>query len=123
MAKFDQSKNILPLATISGPLNALCGMIAAGIATLSEMNSINEALGSILGSQTAFLAGVLPSLPKIMPSCVSYSSPGNIDSANSAMSVAVAFQFSQLLSVISSHSKKPITLFLDDLQCKCCTVA
>jgi len=59
--------------------------------------------------------GVVPSLMKLLPSCwrqlLGTSSGGCVD-----IVVSMRYLFGELLRIISSHSKRPISLFMDDIQ-------
>ena len=113
-SKFDQNKDVYPLATISTLFNTLCDLFVRD-ATHEELAMVDGALDSSLGSHAAYLASMLPSLGKIMPSCAGLSPPGNWNCIDSAMSVE--YLFTQLLNVISLHCNgRPLILLLDDIQ-------
>ena len=68
-------------------------------------------LETALGSQAGFLAGAVPNLSKLLPSCIPVETSNNcIDVAFNSM----RYLFGELLRVISSHSSRPITLLMDD---------
>jgi len=114
-AKFEQNEmNNQPLATIGGIFNRLCELFAAEGLSPNELELVEKELENRLGDQACLLAGVVPSLFLLMPSSVRH----HLDTASSCMNAAVSMRylFCELLRVISSNSKRPISLFIDDLQ-------
>ncbi|KAL7546242.1 hypothetical protein ACHAWF_009576 [Thalassiosira exigua] len=110
LSKFDQNRDVEPLGLIGGMFNQLCDRFARD-ARSHQLKSVQEALERALGSQAGLLFGVVPSLIKLMPSCVGLES--SVSSGNSAFSMR--FLLSELLLAISSHSR-PISIFFDDVQ-------
>ena len=112
-SKFEQNQmNAAPLATIGAVFNTLCNLYAKG-ATSNQLKMVEEELQTGLGSQAGLLAGVVPSLKKLLPSCVQVESSSNcID----AVAFSMRYLFGELLRVISTHSSRPITLLMDDIQ-------
>lgn len=109
-AKYDQSQDCFPLTTISALFNCYVEIFSRD-ASDAQLKMVNEALESALGVQAGFLLGILPSLAQLMPST---SALGNSICIDSAMSIV--FLFCELLRVISSHTSRHISFFLDDLQ-------
>jgi len=113
-AKFEQNEmNNQPLATIGGLFNTLCGLFAAEGLSPDELELVEKELVNRLGNQASLLAGVVPSLIKLMPS---YSHQLETFSTCIDAAVSMRYLFGELLRVISSNSKRPISLFIDDLQ-------
>ncbi|KAL7554477.1 hypothetical protein ACHAWF_017948 [Thalassiosira exigua] len=119
-AKFDQNKDVYPLATICPLFDNLCDLFAremqmfpTNLAALAA-SQVDAALQSALGSQGgAFLTGFVPKLPKVMPSCAALllQENGCIDAT-----MSLRFLLGELLWVISSHTSRRISILLDDLQ-------
>jgi hypothetical protein len=110
MSKFNQKQGLNPLSMVGALFNSLCDLFAQD-ATPDQLKSVEEALQSVLGKQAGLLAGVVPSLSKLMPlDSLFESSSYCVDSA-----LSMRFLFAELLNVISSHSR-PISLLLDDMQ-------
>ena len=110
-AKFEQNQmGLTPLSIIANMFDSLCEMLFNDCSH-SQLTTIEEELMSAIGDQSNLL-WVMPSLRKLMPSCVT-SETSAINTVDSA--VSTRYLFGELLRVISSHSK-PITLFLDDVQ-------
>ena len=107
-AKFDQNEGARPLSTIGTAFNSLCDLFAQD-ATQSQLKAVAAALHSALGSQTALLVSVLPSLTKLIYCPANGVSSKCIDSAAS-----MQFLFRKLLEALSQHRR--VTFFLDDLQ-------
>mmetsp|Transcript_43738 Transcript_43738/g.91966 ORF Transcript_43738/g.91966 Transcript_43738/m.91966 type:complete len:1476 (+) Transcript_43738:19-4446(+) len=110
VAKFDQNKDVKPLSTIGNAFNALCDLYVRD-ATSSELKTVEKELAGSLGNQAGLLAGVVPSLGKLMPSCNLHNTWSSC--ANSALSMR--FLLSELLRVLASHLRS-ITIVLDDIQ-------
>jgi len=113
-AKFEQNEMYSkPLATIGDMFNTLCEAFVEG-ASPHDLELVEKELENRLGNQASLLAGVVPSLIKLMPS----SSHQLLKSSSTCIDAAVSMRylFGELLRVISSHSKRPISLFIDDLQ-------
>jgi len=109
-ATFDQNQDVKPLSIIGTLLDSLCELFLQD-ATQSKLKSVENALETSLGSQASFLSSVLPSLTRLVPSCVGSAISSNcVDSA-----VSMGYLFGELLCVISLHFR-PISLFLDDIQ-------
>jgi len=112
-AKFEQNEMYSkPLATIGDMFNTLCDAFAEE-ASPNELELVEKELENRLGNQASLLAGVVPSLIKLMPS-----SKHQLETSTTCIDAAVSMRylFGELLRVISSHSKRPISLFIDDLQ-------
>lgn len=111
LAKFDQNTDVQPLSTIGAMFNELCDVFVQE-ATHSQLESVERALESALGTQAALLSAVVPSLEKLMPSC-----GGFVDSSlcvDSALSMR--FLFCEFLVVIATHCPKiTVSFFIDDL--------
>ena len=113
MAKFQQNHlTVKPLATIGSLFNSLCDSFWED-ASPNQLKSVSDALANALGSQAGLLAGVVPSLSKLIPSYIQLEETSStcIDAPSS-----MRYLFGELLCVISSHSRRPISLFMDDLQ-------
>ncbi|KAL7538621.1 hypothetical protein ACHAXR_008700 [Thalassiosira sp. AJA248-18] len=108
VAKFDQNKDVYPLATIGALFNSLIDLFVRD-ATPAQLMTVDKALQSALGVQVALIVGILPSLPKIMSSLSRFGYSSCFDS-----SMSLRFLFGELLCVISSQSRR-ISLFFDDL--------
>jgi len=111
-AKFDQTKDVQPLSTLGAAFNELCDLFVRD-ATPSQLKSVEGELKSELGSQMYLLADVVPSLIKLVPSCVPARTVMSADSA-----VNTQYLFVALLSSISSNLSRPLAFLLDDLQCE-----
>ena len=111
-AKFDQTQNSRPLATVGSLFNSLCDMFDRD-ATQNQKQKIGESLQYALGAQAANLLGISSSIMKLMPSVeISSNNASWIDSTWS-----VGYLFNELLRVIASQCSR-IVFFVDDLQCK-----
>ena len=111
-AKFQQNNmHVKPLVTIGELFNSLCDSFAEDASPL-QVESVSDELINALGSQAGLLAGVVPSLSKLMPPFQLHDISSTCVNAPSSM----RYLFSELLYIISSHSKRPISLFVDDLQ-------
>jgi hypothetical protein len=109
-AKFDQNKDFNPLSTVGTLFSSLCDLFAQD-ATPDQLKSVQGALESTLGSQAGLLAGVVPSLSKLLPLDARFEAGSNcVDSA-----LSMRFLFAELARVLSSHSR-PTSLLLDDMQ-------
>jgi len=114
-AKFEQNQlNSKPLQAVGELFNALCDEFVEG-ATPNDLLLVEYELQASLGNQAGLLMGVVPNLMKLLPSCwrqlIGISSGGCVDIA-----VSMRYLFGELLRIISSHSKRPISLFMDDIQ-------
>lgn len=110
VSKFDQNKDVVPLSTIGTSFNSLCDLFVQD-ATPTQLKSVEEALDTALTSQAGLLAGVVPSLKKLMPSCVmNETSSSCVDSAR-----VMRYLFGKLLLTLTSHSRS-ISIFVDDVQ-------
>ena len=111
MTKFDQHKDVKPLSTIGIMFNSLCEMLEQD-ATPSKLQAVEEELENALGSQAGLLAGVVPNLTRLLPSCIGLETLSCcVDSA-----VSMRYLFGELLRVISTYSRRPISLVVDDVQ-------
>ena len=106
-AKFDENQNA-PLATVGSLFDDLCNMFVRD-STDNQRKIVGESLQRSLGIQASLLIGILPSLSKLLPSCVKIEHSFCFD-----VSMSVSFLFGELLREISSHSKK-MAFFLDDI--------
>ena len=112
-SKFEQNQmNAIPLATIGSLFNTLCNSYAGG-ATENELTLVEKELETGPGNQAGLLAGVVPSLTKLLPSYVRAETTYS-NCMNAAFSMR--YLFGELLRVIASHSSRLITLFIDDIQ-------
>jgi hypothetical protein len=114
-AKFEQNQlNSKPLQAVGELFNALCDVFVEG-ATPNDLLLVEYELQASLGNQAGLLMGVVPNLMKLLPSSwrqlLGTSSGGCVDIA-----VSMRYLFGELLRIISSHSKRPISLFMDDIQ-------
>jgi len=114
-AKFEQNQlNSKPLQAVGELFNALCDVFVEG-ATPNDLLLVEYELQASLGNQAGLLMGVVPNLMKLLPSCwrqlIGISSGGCVDIA-----VSMRYLFGELLRIVSSHSKRPISLFMDDIQ-------
>jgi len=114
-AKFEQNQlNSKPLQAVGELFNALCDVFMEG-ASPNDLLLVEYELQASLGNQAGLLMGVVPSLMKLLPSCwgqlLGTPSGGCVDIA-----VSMRYLFGELLRIISSHSKRPISLFIDDIQ-------
>jgi len=112
-AKFEQNEMYSkPLATIGDMFNTLCELFVEGTSP-HDLELVEKELENRLGNQASLLAGVVPSLIKLMPS-----SSHQLESSSTCVDAAVSMRylFGELLRVMASHSKRPISLFIDDLQ-------
>jgi len=116
-AKFEQNEmNSKPLTTVGGVFNTLCEMYTKE-ATPNELELVGKELENRLGNQASLLAGVVPSLFKLLPTVEDgraspAESSGNCVNAEASM----RYLFGELLRVMCSYSKRPISIFIDDLQ-------
>ena len=111
-SKFEQNQmNARPLATIGTVFNTLCDLYAEG-ATPDQLALVKKELEIGLGSQAGLLAGVVTSLTRLLPSCARVESPSNCIN----VSYSMRHLLGELLRVISSHSRWPITLLIEDIQ-------
>ena len=78
-----------------------------------QLKSASEELSTALGSQASLLAGVVPGLLKIMPSCTQLEETSS-NCVDAPMSMR--YLFGELLRVVSSHSRRPISLLVDNVQ-------
>lgn len=103
-AKFEQNQmGLKPLFTISKTVfnDFPC----------SQLKMIEDGLTTSFGTESILISAV-PSLRKLMPSCVQLETSMGIcvDSA-----VSMRYLFGELIRILSSHSR-PISFFLDDIQ-------
>jgi len=116
-AKFEQNEmNSKPLTTVGGVFNTLCEMYTKE-ATPNELELVGKELENRLGNQASLLAGVVPGLFKLLPTVEDgraspAESSGNCVNAEASM----RYLFGELLRVMCLYSKRPISIFLDDLQ-------
>ena len=114
MAKFQQNNlHVKPLATIGTLFSSLCDTFWEE-ASPNQLKSVSDSLSNAFGSQAGLLAGVVPSLSKLIHSYsiqLEETSSTCIDAPSS-----MRYLFGELLCVISSHSRRPVSLFVDDLQ-------
>ena len=110
--KFQQNNmNEKPLSTIGALFNSLCDRFAEDASPL-QLQSVSDKLTNAFGNQAGLLAGVVPSLSKLIPPFQLHDMSSNCVDAPSSM----RYLFGELLSVISSHSKRHISLLMDDIQ-------
>ena len=112
-AKFQQNNmHLKPLSIIGTQFSELCERFANDSSPL-QLKSVSDELENALGNQAGLLAGAVPSLSKVMPSCIYMEETSStcVDAPSS-----MRYLFGELLRVISFHSKRPISLFIDDLQ-------
>jgi hypothetical protein len=110
-AKFEHNQmSLKPMSTLAHMFDSLCEMLFND-SSQSQLKMIEDELASAIGSQTNLL-GVVPNLKKLMPSLGRHETTASlcVDSA-----VSMRYLLSELLLVISSHSK-PITIVIDDVQ-------
>ena len=109
--KFDQKQDVIPLAKISVIFNDLIDLFAT-VASPPTLLSLSNDLENALGIHAALLHEVLPSLPRIMPSCsqVRY----YVDQVNIANSMR--YLFCKLFEILISYQIGRITILFDDLQ-------
>ncbi|KAK1732394.1 putative AAA ATPase [Skeletonema marinoi] len=111
--KFDQNQdvNLNPLAKIGVIFNDLIDLFVT-VASPSTLLSLSNDLENALGIHAALLYEVLPSLPRIMPSCsqVRY----HVDQVNMANSMR--FMFCKLFEILLSYQTGRITMLFDDVQ-------
>lgn len=110
-AKFEQNQmGLKPLFTISNLLNSLCETVFND-SPRSQLKMIEDGLTTSFGTESILISAV-PSLRKLMPSCVQLETSMGIcvDSA-----VSMRYLFGELIRILSSHSR-PISFFLDDIQ-------
>ena len=113
-AKFQQNNiHVKPLSIIGTLFNSLCDRFAEDASPL-QLESVSVELTNALGSQAGLLAGVVPSLSKLMPSNIQHEE-GTSSTCVDAPS-SMRYLFGELLRVVSSHSSRPISLFVDDIQ-------
>jgi predicted ATPase len=112
-AKFEQNQlNSKPLQAVGELFNALCDVFVEGV-TPNDLLLVEYELQASLGNQAGLLMGVVPNLMKLMPSYrIGFEAPSNCMNA----AASIGYLFGELLRVITSHSKRPISLFLDDIQ-------
>ena len=112
-SKFQQNNmHLKPLSIIGNLFSELCERFASDSSPL-QLKSVSDELENALGNQARLLAGVVPSLSKVMPSCIYMegTSSACVDATSS-----MRYLFGELLRVISSHSTRPISFFIDDIQ-------
>ena len=110
-AKFEHNQmSLKPLSTLVNMFDSLCEEIFEN-SSQTQLITIEEELTRAIGSES-YLLGMLSSLRKLMPSSVLRQASTN-DCVDSAISMR--FLFTEVLCVLSSHSK-PITLLMDDIQ-------
>ncbi len=109
--KFNRNQDVSPLAKISVIFNDLIDLFAT-VASPPTLLSLSNDLENALGIHAALLYEVLPSLPRIMPSCsqVKY----YVDQVNIANSMR--FLFCKLFEILISYQTGRITMLFDDLQ-------
>ena len=113
VAKFQQNNmHVKPLANIGTIFNTLCDKFAEDASPL-QLKSVSDELANALGSQAGLLAGVVTSLPKLMPLSIQLEEISRtcVDAPTS-----MRYLFGELLCIISSHSRRPISLLMDDIQ-------
>ena len=111
--KFQQNNmHVKPLSTIGALFDSLCDRYAEDASPL-QSSSVSDDLANALGNQAGLLAGVVPSLLKLMPHRISLEETSNacVDAPSS-----MRYLFGELLRVISSRSSRPISLLIDDIQ-------
>ena len=109
--KFQQnSMQAKPLSTIGALFNSLCDRFAKDAAPL-QLKLVSDELANSLGSQAGLLSAVVPSLSKLMPLSLEETPNACVDAPSS-----MRYLFGELLRVVSSHSSRPISLFIDDIQ-------
>jgi len=125
--KFNSNEGASPLSTIGAAFDSLCDMFARD-ATPSRMEDVAGALHGALGDRTTLLAGVLPSLNKIIPPPppppttrgIGSGSGGDEDDGRIVsdecidLEASMQFLFRTLLEALSEHRR--VSFFLDDLQ-------
>ena len=112
-AKFQQNNmHQKPLSIIGTQFSELCERFASDSSPL-QLKAVSDELENALGNQAGLLAGAVTSLSKVMPSCIYMEETSStcVDAPSS-----MRYLFGELLRVISSHSERPISLFIDDLQ-------
>jgi len=119
-SKFNLNEGASPLSTIAAAFNSLCDMFARD-ATRDQMEDVAGALHGALGDRSTLLAGMLPSLNKIIPPTQRGSSSGSGDHDDGRISdecidleASMQFLFRMLLGALSEHRR--VSFFLDDLQ-------
>jgi len=113
-AKFQQNNiHVKPLSIIGTLFNSLCDRFAEDASPL-QLESVSVELTRALGSQAGLLAGVVTSLSKLMPSNIQHEE-GTSSTCVDAPS-SMRYLFGELLRVVSYHSSRPISLFVDDIQ-------
>ena len=113
-AKFQQNNmHVQPLSTVGALFNSLCDMFAEDASPL-QLKSVSEELSTSLGSQAGLLAGVVPSLSKLMPLNIQHEKDSSSTCVDAALSMR--YLFGELLCIISSHSLQPVSLLIDDIQ-------
>jgi len=90
----------------------LCERFAEDSSPL-QLRSVSDDLANSLGSQAGLLAGVVPSLLKLMPHHISLE---ETSSACVDAPLSMRYLFGELLRVVSYHSRRPISLLIDDIQ-------
>jgi len=112
--KFQQNNiHVKPLSIIGTLFNSLCDRFAEDASPL-QLKSVSFELTNALGSQAGLLAGVVTSLSKLMPSNIQHEEGTSSTCVDAPLSMR--YLFGELLYIISSHSKRPISLFVDDIQ-------
>lgn len=109
--KFDQNQDVSPLAEISVIFNDLIDLFAT-VASPPTLLSLSNDLENALGIHAALLHEVLPSLPRIMPSCAQ--GRYYVDQMNIANSMR--FLFCKLFEILISYQIGRIAILFDDLQ-------
>ena len=112
-AKFQQNNmQVKPLSTIGAIFNSLTEQFAEDAPSV-QLKSVSDELVNALGNQAGLLAGVVTSLPKLMPLSIHLEETSNtcVDASSS-----MQYLFGELLRIISSHSMRPISLLIDDIQ-------
>ena len=116
-AKFEQNEmNSKPLTTVGGVFNTLCEMYTKEAAP-NELELVGKELENRLGNQASLLAGVVPSLFKLLPTVEDgRGSPAEFSGNCVNAEASMRYLFGELLRVMCLYSKRPISIFLDDLQ-------
>ena len=112
-SKFQQNNmHLKPLSIIGNLFSELCEGFASDSSPL-QLKSVSDELENALGNQAGLLAGAVPSLSKVMPSCIYMEETSStcVDAASS-----MRYLFGELLRVVSSYSSRPISLLIDDIQ-------
>jgi len=116
-AKFEQNEmNSKPLTTVGDVFNTLCEMYTKE-ATANELEMVGKELENRLGNQASLLAGVVPGLCKLLPTVEDgRGSPAESSGHCVNAEASMRYLFGELLKVMCSYSKRPISIFIDDLQ-------